>query len=117
MGYDATATYQIRYSFSSPITETAGPFDYDTATQIILDYYNQLHTDDGNYIIVDEETLEYDDRYVVTIRYQMSDKEVEERLRKGLHVEPNTLTSMITIEKETGRIYGDSIYGESIVIR
>ena len=117
MGYDATATYQIRYSFSSPITETAGPFDYDTATQIILDYYNQLHTDDGNYIIVDEETLEYDDRYVVTIRYQMSDKEVEERLSKGLHVEPNTLTSMITIEKETGRIYGDSIYGESIVIR
>ena len=115
--FDASSLEMVRSIYLYNGESSAGPLDYDTATQIILDYYNQLHTDDGNYIIVDEETLEYDDRYVVTIRYQMSDKEVEERLSKGLHVEPNTLTSMITIEKETGRIYGDSIYGESIVIR
>lgn len=83
----------------------AGVLDYDTAKQIVLDYYNQMKEDDGTYVIFDDETVEMEDRYLITVRYQLSEQEATQRLQEGRIVEANTLVGIVTFEKETGQIY------------
>ena len=46
-----------------------------------------------------------EDRYLITVRYQLSEQEATQRLQEGRIVEANTLVGIVTFEKETGQIY------------
>lgn len=100
-----TFSFEKVNTVSNQQNESMLPTNYDTAKQIILDYYNQMKEDDGTYVIFDDETVEMEDRYLITVRYQLSEQEATQRLQEGRIVEANTLVGIVTFEKETGQIY------------
>lgn len=74
---------------------------YEEAKARLLAYYNHLRADDGNYTIVDQESVITDSEYRFMVRYQMSDAEVQERLSRGGFPMANILVGMDVVNKST----------------
>lgn len=63
---------------------------------------------DVKYIISDDETIENIDTYYIIVRYQISSKEIEDRISNGGFVETNILLDIVNIHKIKGLIYTNS---------
>lgn len=103
---EESATYDI--STSEKNCDSAPKVDYEMAKDIILKYYNNLREDDGVYIISEYETIENEDNYLIVVRYQMSDKEAEEKISQGGFPAANILVDTLTFDKITGSIFMSS---------
>lgn len=70
---------------------------------LIIQYYNDQSSTDGNYAISgpSDEFVETDTEYRAVVRYQMSDEEAENLLRQGRMPSANTLYTIVTVSKAT----------------
>lgn len=76
---------------------------------LIVQYYNNQSSADGNYAISgpSDEFVETDTEYRAVVRYQMSDEEAENLLRQGRMPSANTLYTIVTVSKATWHAQDD----------
>lgn len=75
---------------------------YERAKELLLAYYNNLQADDGNYVVFDSESSTEGNGYVFLVRYQMSDAEAQERIRRGGFPSANILVGRAVVDRDTG---------------
>ena len=92
-----------------------GELSYEDAKARLLAYYNNLLPDDGNYVIMDSESAVSDKGYTFIVRYQMSDREAQERISRGGFPAANILAGQAVVDKYTGIASLDS--GEEVDLR
>ena len=86
----------------------------ERAKEMILDYCRRDRSDNGTYIIYDEETIEEEDNYIFAVRYQISEQEAVKRLQEGRDVPANSLVGTASFNKEDWRIYFTTIDGTTV---
>lgn len=78
--------------------------DPKQAASYIVDYYNTHGKGGGNYVVFDDETVRRGNKYEILVRYQMSEAEAEERIRRGAGVAANILEAELQVDCNTGEI-------------
>lgn len=76
--------------------------------QLLLDYYNNARSRDGNYVVFDDEIEDRGNVLWVLVRYQWSDEEIKEYEEAGAFPGTNILVSGVTINKTTGEAVDDN---------
>lgn len=67
----------------------------------LAEYYNETYKPEGNYVVFDNETIITDEYYIFTVRYQMSDREQEERMADGQMPLANVYVDSVTVDRTT----------------
>ncbi len=82
----------------------------DEVKRQILQYYNDLSETDGTYVMdgPSDEFVETDTMYKAVVRYQMSEREIENLVRTGRSMPgANTLYATVTVSKDTWLVQDD----------
>lgn len=93
-----------------PSQATTPIFTLDEIKRQILQHYNDARSDDGTYVIFDDDVTDNGDTFYISVRYQMSDSEAEELLAAGGFPSANVIYASLTVNKNTGVV--DNGYGE-----
>ena len=67
-----------------------------------MNYYSDISSGNGSYEIFDSETKQDDVNYYFILRYQMSEEEVQNKIKNGGEPAPNIFSDKITANKSTG---------------
>lgn len=104
--------------YSIEYLETPAPkkseFDVDMIAELIADYYNDTYEPAGTYVVFSNEAVDNGNTVDFIVRYQMSDKEEEDRIENGLMPVANVYTDTITVNKSDFSAYNEN--GEEIVL-
>lgn len=79
--------------------------------QLLLDYYNNISSEDGTYVVFDNEIEDRGSELLVLVRYQWSDEEIEKYEEVGAFPGANILVCGVMINKLTGEAEDD--YGHT----
>lgn len=76
---------------------------YSSVCQAIVDFYNNLSETDGNYVIFEgSDTHEEAGYYTAIVRYQLTDKEAQDKIESGGTPSANTYVTTVTVDMATG---------------
>lgn len=80
----------------------------------VIKYYTDLNKPDGDYVIFDNETEDHNMYWQMTVRYQMSEEEEEERIKNGDIPLANVYVITVDVSKKSGICMDE--YGERFKI-
>jgi len=71
----------------------------------IAEHYTKEWKPEGTYVVFsDEASFDWDGKIVYILRYQMSDKEAEERIQAGMSVAPNVFAAEVWVDMSTWEV-------------
>lgn len=81
-------------------------YSLEEAEKMALDYrYSHASDPNGTFVIFDEETEITGEYYKFIVRWQMSEKEADYRIKNDLSVAPNIYSGKIYVDYKTGNIW------------